>query len=118
MIKASALLTTALFTAALPVLASAAGAGRDDAQIKKGEAVYTAQKCSMCHQIAGKGSPKSKLDGMSLSAATIKGWLMDPVKAAADKKPPSTMTPKMPTKYKSLPAADLDALVAYVLSVQ
>ena len=35
--------------------ASFAAAGQDAAQIKKGEGVYTAQKCSLCHAIAGKG---------------------------------------------------------------
>ena len=30
----------------------------------KGEAVYTAQKCSLCHAIAGKGNKLSPLDGV------------------------------------------------------
>ena len=30
----------------------------------KGEQVYAAQKCSMCHQIAGKGNKLSPLDGV------------------------------------------------------
>ena len=66
--------------------------------VKKGEAVYTAQKCSLCHQIAGKGNKASPLDGAA--------------KAKSTKKPP------MPAKYGSLPAADLDALVAYMASLK
>jgi mono/diheme cytochrome c family protein len=118
MIKASALLTTVLFTAAMPLLASAAGAPKDDAQVKKGEAVYTAQKCSMCHQIAGKGNKTHPLDGVGtkLSADDIKQWIVDPVAAAAKAK--VTMKPPMPAKYKSLPAADIDALVAYMASLK
>ena len=118
MIKASALLTTVLFTAALPVLASAAGAPKDEAQVKKGQEVYTAQKCSMCHQIAGKGNKASPLDGVGakLSADDIKQWIVDPAAAAAKAK--STKKPPMPAKYKSLPAADIDALVAYMQSLK
>jgi len=119
MIKASALLTTVLFTAAMPALASAAPLG-DEAQVKKGQEVYTAQKCSVCHQIAGKGNASNKLDGVGgkLSADQIKQWITDPVAAAAAAKPPSTKKPLMPTKYKSLPAADVDALVAYMQSLK
>ena len=56
--------------------------------------------------------------GGKLTAEQIKTWIVDPVKAAADAKPPSTKTPKMPTKYKSLAAADVDALVAYMASLK
>src|SRR5687768_9630658 len=38
--------------------------GQDEAQIKRGQEVYTAQKCSLCHQIAGKGNKASPLDGV------------------------------------------------------
>jgi mono/diheme cytochrome c family protein len=38
----------------------------DDAQIDKGKAVFAAQKCSMCHSIAGKGNPKGSLERRGL----------------------------------------------------
>ena len=45
---------------------------------KHGEAVYAAQKCSMCHAIAGKGKAANPLDGVGakLSAADIKQWIV------------------------------------------
>ncbi len=84
----------------------------------KGQAVYTAQKCQMCHAIAGKGSKANPLDGVGgkLSADDIKQWITHPTEAAAKAK--STKKPPMPAKYGSLPAADLDALVAYMQSLK
>ena len=40
----------------------------------KGQQVYAAQKCSVCHSIAGKGGKASPLDGVGakLSAAEIR----------------------------------------------
>jgi mono/diheme cytochrome c family protein len=85
---------------------------------KKGEAVYTAQKCSLCHQIAGKGNKANPLDGIGakLKADEIKEWITHPVESAAKAK--STKKPAMPAKYATLPAADLDALVAYMQSLK
>ncbi len=115
MTKTGVLLTTALFLAAGAPALHAAG---DEAQVKKGQEVYTAQKCSVCHQIAGKGNKANPLDGIGakLSADDIKQWITDPVAAAAKAK--STKKPPMPAKYKTLPAADLDALVAYLGSLK
>jgi mono/diheme cytochrome c family protein len=86
--------------------------------VKKGEAVYTAQKCSLCHAIAGKGGKANPLDGVGakLSADDIRQWITHPTDAAAKAK--STKKPPMPAKYGSLPAADLDALVAYMASLK
>lgn len=85
---------------------------------KKGEAVYTAQKCSVCHQIAGKGNKANPLDGVGtkLKAEDIHEWIVDPVAAA--KKANSTKKPPMPAKYKTLPKADIDNLVAYMQSLK
>ena len=86
--------------------------------VKKGEAVYTAQKCSLCHTIAGKGGKANPLDGVgaTLSADDIRQWITHPTDAAAKAK--STKKPPMPAKYGSLPAADLGALVAYMASLK
>jgi mono/diheme cytochrome c family protein len=102
--------------AALAVAGSAAG--QDAAQIKRGEEVYAAQKCQMCHSIAGKGSKTNPLDGVGakLSAEDIKRWITNPAEMTAKAK--STKKPPMPGKYASLPAADLDALVAYLHSLK
>ena len=86
---------------------------------EKGAAVYAAQKCSMCHSIAGKGG-KLALDGPSsnlgkLSAADITEWIVKPAEAA--KKHASTAKPPM-RAYASLPKEDLDNLVAYMVSLK
>jgi mono/diheme cytochrome c family protein len=98
------------------VLAVASPAAGQD--VKKGEAVYAAQKCSLCHAIAGKGKAANPLDGVGakLSADDIKQWITHPKEMTAKAK--STKKPPMPAKYGSLPAADLDALVAYLASLK
>ena len=108
----AALAITAGITAA-PVAAT----GQDD-QVKKGEAVYTAQKCSICHSIAGKGNKANPLDGVGkkLSADEIRLWITHPTEAA--KKANSTKKPPMPDKYSKLPAAEIDALVAFMQSLK
>lgn len=93
-----------------------AGAWAQDAA--KGEAVYGAQKCQMCHSVAGKGGKASALDGVGkkLPAADLKQWIVDPVAAAT--KHSSTKKPLMPKTYAKLPAADIDGLVAYLQTLK
>jgi mono/diheme cytochrome c family protein len=90
--------------------------GQDAA--KQGQQVYAAQKCSVCHSTAGAGGKASPLDGVGakLSADEIRQWIVDPV--TMTKKSGSTKKPPMPKKYDKLPAADLDALVAYMQSLK
>ena len=99
---------------AVPLLAAA----QDDAQVKKGQDVYVAQKCSMCHAIAGKGNKMNPLDGVGkkLTADEIRQWITNPTEMTAKTK--STKKPPMPNKYGSLPKAELDALVAYMQSLK
>ena len=84
----------------------------------KGEQVYAAQKCSMCHQVAGKGNKMSPLDGVGkkLTAEQIKEWIVAPDAAATKAK--STKKPAMPKTSAQLPPADVDARVAYMQSVK
>jgi mono/diheme cytochrome c family protein len=109
------LLTTTLALAAGFVVAAPAAA--QDA-VKKGQEVYAAQKCQVCHAIAGKGNKANPLDGVAakLSADDIKQWITHPTEAAAKAK--STKKPPMPAKYGTLPAADLAGLVAYMQSLK
>ena len=113
---------TLAITGWLFVFAVIASAGRataqDAAQVKKGQEVYTAQKCSVCHAIAGKGGKANPLDGVGakLSADDIRAWIVSPAEATAKAK--STKKPPMPAKYGSLAAGDLDALVAYMQSLK
>lgn len=90
---------------------------QDKATIDKGIKVYAEQKCSMCHAIAGKGNAKGALDGVGskLSADEIREWIVNPKamteKTKAERKP-------LMRAYPDLPKADLDALVAYMLSLK
>lgn len=82
----------------------------------KGEAVYTAQKCSLCHSVAGKGNPKGALDdvGSKLKADDIRAWIVDAKGQTA--KTGATRKPDM--KSYSLPKEDVDNLVAYLQSLK
>ena len=94
-----------------------AAAGQDDA-VKKGQEVYTAQKCQTCHSIGGKGGKQSSLDGVGkkLTADEIRQWIVNPTEMT--KKTGSTKKPPMPNRYSKLPPADIDALVAYLASLK
>ena len=106
-------IATVVLFAGVSIAAPAAG---QDA--KRGEEVYTAQKCQMCHSVAGKGGKTSALDGVGakLKADEIREWITNPKEMTAKTK--STKKPAMPAKYGSLPAADIDALVAYIQSLK
>ena len=100
-----ALVVTVGFVFAAPAFAQGDAAA--------GEKVFAAQKCSMCHSIAGKGNKKNPLDevGSKLKPEEMREWLMTPKEAAAKAK--VTATPPMKA-YDKLPKADLDNLVAYL----
>jgi mono/diheme cytochrome c family protein len=82
----------------------------------KGEAVFTAQKCNLCHSVAGKGNPKGALDdvGSKLKADEIRAWITDAKGMTA--KTGATRKPDM--KAYSLPKDDVDALVAYLSTLK
>jgi len=84
-------------------------------QVAAGTKVYAAQKCSICHSIAGQGNKKLPLDGVGakLSVEQIREWVVNPVEAA--KKVKSTAKPVM--KAYKMPPAELDALVGYLKSL-
>jgi mono/diheme cytochrome c family protein len=82
-----------------------------DAAVEEGKKIYTAQKCQVCHSIAGVGNKKSPLDGVGkkLSAEDIKKWIVSPKEMKSDTKMKA---------YPNLPAKELDALVAYLASLK
>jgi mono/diheme cytochrome c family protein len=82
----------------------------------KGEQVYVAQKCSICHAVAGKGNPKGALDnvGAKLTPEEIRLWIEDAKGMTAKTKAPRK--PEM--RNYSLPKEDVDALVAYLSSLK
>jgi mono/diheme cytochrome c family protein len=116
MLRTKTILPLGALTLALAMPGVAAA--QDEALVKKGQEVYAAQKCSTCHSIAGKGGKQSPLDGVGkkLSADEIRAWITNPTEMT--KKTNSTKKPPMPNKWAKLPAAEVDALVAYMQSLK
>src|SRR5687767_13197709 len=94
------------------VMATAPAGAQD---VKRGEAVYAAQKCATCHLLDGKGQAKGPLDGVGskLTADENREWIANP--AEMTKKHNATRKPPM-RAYPKLPKEDLDALVAFLAS--
>jgi mono/diheme cytochrome c family protein len=109
----SRLLSVALVIGFIPAAAFA----QDAALIKRGEAVYAAQKCSACHAIAGKGNARGALDnvGAKLSKDEIHQWIV--AAPEMSKKTNSTRKPVM-RAYTTLPKEDLEALVTYLQTLK
>ena len=85
--------------------------------IERGMKVYADQKCAVCHSIGGQGNAKGALDdvGNRLSADEIRMWIVSPAemtkKTKAERKSPMRA-------YPNLAKEDVDALVAYMLSLK
>jgi len=76
-----------------------------------GEKVYDEQKCRLCHSIGGAGNRRNPLDGVGsrLDDESIRKWIVAP----------QEMKPGVKKKaYSDLPAEQIDALVAYLKSLQ
>jgi mono/diheme cytochrome c family protein len=84
---------------------------------EQGKAVYAAQKCGVCHAIAGVGNKRGTLDavGTKLSADLIRQWIVTPAEMTAKTK--AERKPLM-RAYPNLPKADVDALVAYLSALK
>ena len=93
-----------------------------DAKVEAGKKAYETQKCSTCHVIAGKGTPKvgSVLDGIGakMTAVDLKKWFTTTaaMEAKLAKKPMVKMSEYM--KTHKLTDADVDALVAYMQTLK
>lgn len=100
---------------ALLTTGAAASASARDAKAD-GEKVYAAQKCSLCHSIAGKGNAKGPLDevGSKLSDGEIRSWLTD-AKGMTEK---THATRKPAMKAYTLSKADVDALGVYLSAMK
>ena len=81
-----------------------------------GEKLFTEQKCTLCHSVAGKGNAKGPLDevGSKLKADEIRAWITDAKAMTAKVKP--ERKPEM--KAYDLPKGDVDALVAYLTTLK
>jgi len=81
-------------------------------KVEQGSALFTSQKCALCHSVAGKGNKKGALDdvGARLKADEIRAWLTNP--DAMREKAHATRTPAM--KDPKLTKDQVDALVAFL----
>jgi mono/diheme cytochrome c family protein len=93
-----------------PGLARAAQ-DQDRATLDRGREVYKQQRCQTCHSIDGVGNRRYPLDGVGarLTEEQIRKWIVAP----------REMDPKVRKRaYDKLPKQDLDALVAYMRSLE
>ena len=93
----------------------------DPKLVEAGKKVYETQKCGQCHTIEGKGGNLTKqfpLDGVAskMSEADIRRWMTHPAEMEA--KLPSPPKMKMSMRKYNFTPADLDALVAYMLTLK
>jgi len=108
-------MTRIVFVALMLAVAGTAAA-QDAATLEKGKQVYSAQKCQVCHSVAGVGNKRGALDevGSKLKADEIRQWIVAApemtAKTKADRKPPM--------KSYMLPKDELDALVTYLASLK
>jgi mono/diheme cytochrome c family protein len=109
---------TILVAVGIAAIAATTSLSAQDAKlVEKGEKLYVANKCSVCHSVAGKGNKKGPLDevGSKLTADEIRQWMLHPVEMTAKAK--STRKPPMKS-YDKLPKEDIEALVAYMQSLK
>ena len=94
----------------------ATAAAAQDAKVAKGEKLYVDQKCALCHSIGDKGNKKGPLDSVAskMKADEIREWIVDAPGMTAKAK--ATRKPLM--KAYALPKEDVDALVAYLVTLK
>ena len=94
----------------------ASGVAHAQSKVEQGAALFSSQKCTMCHSAAGKGNPKGSLDGIAAKHKPdeLKQWILDPEGMRA--KTNATRTPAM--KQIKLTPEQVDALVAYITSLK
>jgi mono/diheme cytochrome c family protein len=104
------------FVVTLLLAFGVAAQARAQSAVAKGEKVFQDQKCSLCHAVAGKGNAKGALDevGSKLSESDLRAWIVDAKGMTAKTK--ATRKPEM--KAYTLPQEDVDALVAYLMSLK
>lgn len=109
------------FTVAAVMFAMMSGGfvfAQDPKLVEAGKKVFDAQKCIMCHQVAGKGNKMYPLDGVAakMSEADVRKWLTAPAEMEAKLAQQPKL--KMSSRKYNLKPADIDALVAYLKSLK
>lgn len=109
-LRAGFVLCAALVATTSPLVAQGGAA------VSAGATVYAAQKCGVCHSIAGVGNRRGVLDnvGARLTPEEIRLWIVDAT--GMTEKTKALRRPVM--RNYTLPAADLAALVTYLASLK
>jgi len=91
--------------------------GADRVAIERGRKVFSEQRCTSCHSIAGEGNPRSALDGVGaqMKPDELRHWIFG-TGSAAEILSPAVQRRK--ERYQILPAKDVDALIAYLSSLK
>jgi mono/diheme cytochrome c family protein len=94
-----------------------AGTSFAQGAVERGQKVYAAEKCGVCHAVAGVGNKRGALDeiGSKLSADFVRQWIVDAPGMSAKTK--ATRKPVMKS-YAHLAKEDVDGLVAYMQSLK
>ena len=107
----------ALLSVAVLAQTPAPGTAPDPKLVANGRKLFETEKCNICHLAEGKGNKKLSLDGIAakMTMADIRKWIASPAEMTAKlaKKPAVAMP-----KKADLKDADVDALVAFVLSLK
>ena len=98
------------------LLGLAGAAWAEDAKVAAGAKVYVDQKCGVCHSVGDQGNKKGPLDAVAskLSADEIREWIVDAKGMTAKTK--AARKPVM--RSYTLPKDDVDALVAYMMTLK
>lgn len=105
------IIRTALSSIVIAVVAAPPLSAGQSGNAANGQKLYTAQKCSLCHKIAGKGGPMGPelgKVGATRDAAWLKGYLTNP----------KSLDPKNKMPPVKLKGAEMDDLIAYLLSLK
>jgi mono/diheme cytochrome c family protein len=97
--------------ALMPVVSFAQG------PVERGQKAYAAEKCAICHAVAGQGNKRGSLDGVAakMPADDLRQWIVNPAEMTA--KASATRKPVMKS-YAHLAKEDVDGLVAYLQTLK
>jgi mono/diheme cytochrome c family protein len=92
------------------------GASPSPEQLARGRVVYEEHNCATCHSIADAGNPRNPLDGVGARRTVdeMADWITGTGRA---KEALSPGIARRKQRYQSMPAGDLNALVAYLASL-
>ena len=107
-----------LLSLACLVAVSSLASAEDATLVAKGQALAVKNKCSMCHQLAGKGGRIGKpLDGLfdRTDAAAVTKILTDPATGLTAEQKAFNKTPMPKVSWQK---GDIEAMLAYLQSLK